>query len=454
MGRLWILLVFLCMSISAPAQKRGKQQPKPSKKEQLQQQKKQLQQQRTANQKKQQQLEQQVKLRLQDVAALGSDIENKRAPIDSLRLSIDTLNRNIAVLDSQLTVLKEDLEERRQHYIKSARYMYRNHKAQNRMMFVLSAKNINQMYRRMRFMNEYTTYQRAQGEAVKQKSEQVSAKRHELDLALDTLATLLARDQHEQRLLEDKKVEQQRLVNDLQKQQQTVKKLITQQQQQEAELTRQINKIIAEELERARKAEEERQRKLAAEEQRRREQERLQQQREQANNGSNTSNRRKKTTATSASKPSSSSSTTSTSYNTADPDRQLSGSFASNKGRLPIPITGSYRVVRGFGRYTVAGVTLESGGVQLEGQNGAQARCVFDGEVIQVMYRPSNGYLVIVRHGQYMTVYCFLSSVNVRQGQKVKINDTLGTVGADRILHFRLHDKGTAVNPKHWIKRL
>ena len=452
------MLLFLCMSTAAPAQKRVRQQAKPakkeqqakpSKKEQLQQQKKQVQQQRAANQKKQQQLEQQVKLRLQDVAALGSDIENKRAAIDSLRLGIDTLNRSIALLDSQLTVLNDDLEERRQHYIKSARYMYRNRKARNQMMFVLSAKNINQMYRRMRFMNEYTTYQRAQGEAVKQKSKQVSAKREELDLALDTLAGLLARDRQQQQQLQEKQAEQQRMVDDLQKQQQTVKKLITQQQQQEAELTKQINKIIAEEMERARKAEEERQRKLAAaEEQRRREQERQQQSR-QANSGSN---RHKKTNSTAAS--SSSKSSASTAYSSADPDRQLSGSFAGNKGRLPIPITGSYRVVRGFGRYTMAGVTLESGGVQLEGQTGAQARCVFDGEVIQVMYRPGNGYLVIVRHGQYMTVYCFLASVSVKQGQKVKINDTLGAVGTDHILHFRLHDRGTAVNPKLWIKRL
>ena len=140
-------------------------------------------------------------------------------------------------------------------------------------------------------------------------------------------------------------------------------------------------------------------------------------------------------------------------YSPADPDRQLTGSFTSNKGRMPVPITGSYRVVRSFGAYTMAGVTLQSNGIQLQGQNGAKARCIFEGEVSKV-YNPGSGYYVMVRHGRYISVYGNLSSVTVSAGQRVSINQTLGSVGTGNILIFRLQNWDQPLNPKKWLSRL
>ncbi len=456
MRRLLTILLLLTFALTLPAQRQTTKQRtrQPSQKEQLQQKQKKVAEQRKANQQRQRELEQQVKKRMQDVEALGSSIDDNRLAMERLALSIDTLNRNIAVIDSQLTVLQNELEERRQHYIKSVRYMYRSRNAQKQLMFVLSAKNFNQMYRRMRFMNEYTTYQRAQGEAVKQKGEQVSMKRQELDSARIGLNRMLAKGQAEQRQMEMRQAEQQRMVADLQKQQQTVKKLITQQQQEEAALNQQIEKLIAQEIERARKAEEERQRQLA--EQRRREQELAAQQQASSSRRSSSSSRRNNSSSSSRrnnnsnsrNSASSSSATASTSpktsaFSAADPDRQLSGSFASNKGRLPVPITGNYRVI----------LTLQSNGIQLEGEGGAQARCVFDG-VVSTVVNPGNGIVVMVRHGRYISVYGNLASASVSVGQKVKTNQTLGTVAASHVLVFRLQDLREALNPKHWLRRL
>ncbi|MCR4602800.1 MAG: peptidoglycan DD-metalloendopeptidase family protein [Prevotella sp.] len=446
MRRLLFVLLACCICLAAPAQRRSRQQRKPTQKEQLQTRQKKLREQRQANQQRQRDLELQVKQRMQDVEALGSDIDDNKLIIDSLHQETDTLNRHIAVLDSQLNVLKSELEERRQHYIKSLRYMYRNRNAQNRIMFVLSSQNFNQMYRRLRFMNEYTTYQKAQGEAVKQKSEQVTAKLSELNEARVILSALVDSTENQQRQLEARQAEQQRMVADLQKQQQTVKKLITQQQREEAEINRQIERIIAEELEKARKAEEERQRRLA--EQRRREQEQqAQRQAQQDQQQSRRNNRRNNNSRGNNDTP------TTPTYTPADPDRQLTGNFANNKGRLPVPITGSYRIVRGFGSYTMAGVTLQSNGIQLQGQEGAKARCVFDGEVSRV-YNPGSGYYVMVRHGRYITVYGNLSSVSVSAGQHVNINQSIGTVGTGRILIFRLQNWDQPLNPKKWLRRL
>ena len=444
MRQLVILLMLLALCVSSPAQRRNNQHRQPTQRERLQADRERVKRDREANQRRKRELEQRVQQNMKEVEALGQEIDDKRQLVDSIRQSIVVLNGEIAVLDSQLVVLQQELEDRRQQYVKSVRYMYRNRRAQNQMMFVLSAQNVNQMYRRMRFMKEYTTYQKAQGEAVKQKREQVDLKHSELVAAREHMDSLLAQGQHQQRLLEDKQTAQQQLINQLQKEKQTVQQLITQQQKQEAELNARIDKLIAEEIERQRKAEEERQRRLA--EQRRREQEAAAAAAANNNNNNRRNNTRRNnnrnTTETAAA-----------AYNPAAADQQLSGNFASNKGRLPVPITGSYRVIRGFGPYTLEGVSLNSKGIHLQGQPGAQARCVFDGEVSKV-YSTGNSYIVMVRHGRYISVYCNLSAVSVSAGQKVKTNQILGTVGNDHILQFRLQNWTELLNPKSWLSRL
>lgn len=455
----WLLLLLMAgMVLFAPAQRRRGQQQRrqPSQREQLQQQQQRLRQQRQANQQRQRQLEQRLQTTMQDVEALGSEIQDKEMTIDSIRLCIDTLNVNIAQLDSQLTVLRAELEERRQHYIQSVRYMYRNRRAQNQMMFVLSAHNVNQMYRRMRFMNEYTTFQRAQGEAVKQKREQVEAKRTQLNQALTQLSTLLARSESEQQQLEQKKEQQQHLVASLQSEQQTVRRLIQQQQREEAELNAQIDRLIAEELERQRRAEEER--RLAEQRRREEEQRRRQQQQQQAaanntNRNNNSGNSRNRNANRRGNNGGNASAATPSAPSPPSADQQLTGNFASNKGRLPVPITGSYRVVRRYGTYTMSGVTLNSNGVHLQGQDGAKARCVFDGEVSKI-YNLGSGYVVMVRHGRYISVYCNLSSVSVSAGQRVTTNQLLGAVGSNHTLIFRLQNWERTLDPKQWIRNL
>lgn len=108
-------------------------------------------------------------------------------------------------------------------------------------------------------------------------------------------------------------------------------------------------------------------------------------------------------------------------YSMSSEDRRLSGNFESNRGRLPMPITGPYRIVSHFGQYNVEGlhnVTLDNKGINIKGQSGAQARSIFDGEVSAV-FSFGGTMVVMVRHGSYISVYCNLASVNVHRGQKV-----------------------------------
>ena len=136
-------------------------------------------------------------------------------------------------------------------------------------------------------------------------------------------------------------------------------------------------------------------------------------------------------------------------------DRMMNNGFEANKGRLPMPITGGYRVVSHFGQYHVAGlkgVTLDNKGINIMGGAGCQARAVYDGEVSAVIGYGGN-MVVMVRHGAYISVYCNLKSVSVSRGQKVSTRQILGTVGPDHILQFQLRKERAKLNPESWLGR-
>ena len=136
-------------------------------------------------------------------------------------------------------------------------------------------------------------------------------------------------------------------------------------------------------------------------------------------------------------------------------DRMMNSGFEANRGRLPMPITGNYKVVSHFGQYNVAGlkgVTLDNKGINILGHDGCQARAVYDGEVSAVLSY-GGSMVVMLRHGAYISVYANLKSVNVSRGQKVSTRQALGTVGTDNILQFQLRKERAKLNPEAWLGR-
>lgn len=483
-----ILVLTLCMASSAQRSKRNTTQRRQSttrvqknkKRQPTERERMQADQQRLRNdiakkKRQKQELDRRVRQQMQDMMVLGNEIDMKRLTIDSIRIELDTVNAHKALLDSQLVCLQRELAERQENYRQSVRYMHRNRKMQNKMMFIFSAENMNQMYRRTRFMNEYATYQRAQGEAVKQKQEQVEQKQAELDTVKAQITALLHKGEAEQRQMEAKKREQQTLVDQLKQEQQTVQALLAKEQREEAELNAKIERLIAEEIarekarieaEKRRKAEEaarkererkERERQLAEAKERERkakaearaarnaEEKKAAKQRQQAAENERKTVEREISNARRESR-----------YTAADPDQRLSGSFSNNKGRLPMPITGNYQIVRGFGANVAEGVGrgvhLPSKGIHLKGQSGAQARCVFDGQVSSI-FANGNTYIVMVRHGKYISVYCDLASVSVSTGQRVSTNQTLGKLGPEHTMQFQLRNWTELLDPRPWLRR-
>ena len=142
-------------------------------------------------------------------------------------------------------------------------------------------------------------------------------------------------------------------------------------------------------------------------------------------------------------------------------DTKLSGSFESNKGRLPAPVACRYKVVKPYGitkHPSLPKVMVENSGIDIEVPSGTQAQAVFDGEVT-VVFRPS-GYqtVIVVRHGKYLTVYGNLDNINVAKGDKVKRGQALGHIFSNpaddnrTILHFEVRNGRTKLDPSQWIR--
>ena len=207
-----------------------------------------------------------VKKRLSDLLIINSEIDKHQKNIDGIQKDIHHIDGNIGILNAQLSTLQQQLQDRKAKYVKSMRYMTRKHTLQDRLMFIFSAKNFAQMYRRLRFVREYASWQKAQGEMVKAKQVQVNEKHAQLQQVKGQKSNMLYKGQQERQALEGKQQEQQTVVNSLQKQQKTIQKVIAQQRKDAEAVNAQIERLIAIEVEKARvRAAEEAKRRAAAE---------------------------------------------------------------------------------------------------------------------------------------------------------------------------------------------
>lgn len=372
---------------------------------------------------------------LKGLAALTGQIEERKRYILAINSDMDAIDRELVSLERQLNQLQKELKDKKTKYAASVNYLYRNHTIQDKLLFIFSAQTLEQTYRRLRYVREYASYQRMQGEEILKKQKQINNKRAELSEARKTKENLLKERENEKTTLERQEKEQKALVDSLRKKQRSLQSEINKKRKEANQLNARIDRLIAEEIEKARKrAEEEARREAAA--------------RKKA----------EKTESPSATKPKAE---PLEAYTMNKADRELSGSFASNRGKLPVPVTGPYIITSHYGEYTVPGlrgVKLDNKGIDIQAKPGAQARAVFNGKVAAV-FQLNGLFNILVRHGAYISVYCNLSTASVKADDTVKTGQTLGTIfsdGADggrTVLHFQLRREKEKLNPEPWLNR-
>lgn len=372
---------------------------------------------------------------LKGLAALTGQIEERKRYILAINSDMDAIDRELVSLERQLNQLQKELKDKKTKYAASVNYLYRNHTIQDKLLFIFSAQTLEQTYRRLRYVREYASYQRMQGEEIQKKQKQINDKRAELTEARKAKENLLKERENEKTTLERQEKEQKALVDSLRKKQRSLQSEINKKRKEANQLNARIDRLIAEEIEKARKrAEEEARREAAA--------------RKKA----------EKTESPSATKPKAE---PLEAYTMNKADRELSGSFASNRGKLPVPVTGPYIITSHYGEYTVPGlrgVKLDNKGIDIQAKPGAQARAVFNGKVAAV-FQLNGLFNILVRHGAYISVYCNLYTASVKADDTVKTGQTLGTIfsdGADggrTVLHFQLRREKEKLNPEPWLNR-
>jgi septal ring factor EnvC (AmiA/AmiB activator) len=373
-----------------------------------------------------------VKSQLDNLSLISGQIADRKKYIGTIEKDVKALNNEIYTLQNQLKVLQRDLKSKKEKYEASVQYMYRNKSIQEKLMFIFSAENLSQTYRRLRYVQEYANYQRLQAIEIERKQKQVGAKKEELETTRSAKEKLLKEGEAEKKKLEKQEKDRQQILNGLKRKQKGLQSEINKKRRSAQKLNAQIDRLIEEEIEKARKRAEEEARKEAAKK------------------------GKKPAEKTTASKVPVQKGTVDK-FRMNSEDRQLSGTFESNKGRLPMPITGAYVIVGRYGQYAVAkNVRLDNKGIDIRGKEGAKARAVFDGEVSAIFkYNGLNN--VLIRHGNYISVYCNLSSVSVAKGSKVKTRDEIGAVHKDAsgnvVLHFQLRKETQKLNPEVWLKR-
>lgn len=373
-----------------------------------------------------------VKSQLDNLALISGQIDERRRYLSAIQKDINSIQQEINRLEGELKVLNADLKLKRERYEKSLKYLHRNSSIQEKLMFIFSADNLSQMYRRLRYVRQYADFQRLKGEEIKSKLAEIKDKKKVTEETYDAKLALLKHQETEKKKLEEQEADRKKLLASMQKKQRQLKNEIDKQRKAANKLNAEIDRLIAIEIEAARKrAEEERRRKEA------------EAKKQQPSNKEESKPVTKQMDA----------------YRVDDSDRKLSGTFERNKGRLPIPVTGPYVIVGHYGQYQVEGlrnVRLDNKGIDIKAKQGAMARTIFDGEVTAVFQY--NGLAnVLVRHGSYISVYCNLESVIVKQGSQLKTRDVIGQISTDSdgntVLHFQLRKEKDKLNPELWIAK-
>lgn len=398
----------------------------------------------------------QVAQRRQVVTVLGSEVSGLQARLDTLSGHISHLHRRESALLLRYRAALIQLQQIDTHV--------------DPLLFVLSSKNPTEARERQRFLSRYTTAVRQASEALRSTRTEIEATKAEVGRTHSEKEQLLSLREAEKKKLETEEQQHSAQVKTLQGKQQLLAQDLSKQQRKVEDLDRKIQAQVEAEILAAQRRAAEQQRRREEALRRREEARRRQAQRAEATTPPPTtrSTRDKSTPPPppplppAEDAPEERRAATPGGYAMDANERALASSFEQNKGRLPAPIRGSYSILRTFGVHQHSEhsrVQVNSSGVDFGLNGDSRAYAVFSGIVSRVFLIPGYGTAVILRHGNYLTVYANLSSVAVSTGARVATGQSLGSVGASpdgsagRLLHFQLWHERTKLNPLAWIKR-
>ena len=348
---------------------------------------------------------------LDQMEALDNKINVRQELIRVTNQQSNLLNRQINVNIRNISKLREDLKVLKEDYAELIQKTYQNKSQSNRLMFLLSAENFYQAFKRLQYMQQYAKHRKKQGESIIKKTEELSKLNQDL---------VVQRKEKEQLLAENTRAK-----NELSKEVEAQRNLLRSIKQNEAKYTA----AIAEKQKEARRIDREIERLIKS--------------------------------AIASSNKSSGSSASSVTFALTPEAKLLADNFSANKGRLIWPVEKGIKS-QGYGEYRdklYPGIKHQNNGVTITTDKGSKARAIFEGEVIAILSVPGGSKGVQIKHGNYITTYYNLSNLYVKKGDKVAAKDVLGDVNTNRFdgttkLKFYLYKDTNRLNPEDWIYQL
>ncbi len=328
-------------------------------------------------------------------------VTNQQANL--LTRDINTNTNKIQQLRKELSALKDD-------YAHMIRRSYKSRSQQSRIMFLLSSNSFLQAYKRLQYMKQYANYRKKQGDEIKERSSELQALNEGLLKQKRLKEKLIAENRETKQQLEKTKESQQVLIKSIRKKEGVFAAQIRKKQQEVNSIDKKIDEIIRASIAKTNKE-----------------------------NGSSSRD----------------------TYELTPEAKALAANFASNKGKLPWPVKSGVVVMR-FGKQPhpiIKNLTVNSNGVRIETEKGSNARSVFAGTVSEVQAVPGANKAVMVRHGDYLTIYNNLSKVYVQRGDVVSLGQELGEIAVNgstgkTTLYFLIYKNMQKMDPADWILRM
>lgn len=359
---------------------------------------------------------------LNKLKILNKQIRSREALIDAINRELNDVEVAIGVENVQIDQMSKQLKELKAEYARMIYYVYRSMNGYSKLMFIFSARDFNQGYQRLKYYQQYAAYRRRQVERIESTQFAINSKRKELENIKNQKLSLIQSQEEERTRLNREKLEKSKAVKEFSSKEKQLVKTLKSKQQAAQRLENEINKLIAEEI----RASEDRAQKAAGKD---------------SKTGSGTKPVQRGNT-----------------MELTPREQQLSSSFAANRGRLPWPCDRGF-ISSAFGEHkhpVLEYVKVKNNGVDIMTERGSLVKAVFNGKVSRVMSFASLNKVVIIRHGDYLTVYSNLSDVTVRDGQEISAKQTIGRVYSEPgeqkgELHFEIWRGKVIQNPEDWL---
>jgi len=341
---------------------------------------------------------------VQQLRILQRGINSRSRVISTLESEVNLYDQDIRDTQSRIELLKNDNERNREEYARLIYYAYRNHTDYEKLMYILAGSTISQSYQRYKYLKYLSEYRVRKAEEIETTIKELDEQQKSLNLLKNEKLSLMEAKESEQQKLVGQRSREAVLVNNLKRR--------------ESELRREI-----EEKERIAREVEARIREIIEEEARRTSSDNI--------------------------------------YGALTPEQELVGNdFRKNKGKLPWPVDKGIITI-GYGNHEVPGLRgsfVKNNGVDITSAPGTEVRAVFEGEVTKVFGILGANYTVLVRHGEFLSVYQNLINVRVKTGDKVLTKEKLGEAFTDEneklaSFHFEVWQERNILNPEEWISK-